>query len=82
MCNYKTINLNRCRPWDRQTRLFFFSNSFWVQQEWDRFSPPEDMELTHSKHRHSDISSSRVPGVVNCLPEQVGILEISNTVVL
>lgn len=53
MCNYKTIKLKGCRPWKRQTRLFFFSSSFCVQQEQDRFSPPEYMELIHSIHRHS-----------------------------
>lgn len=53
MCTYKTIKLKGCRLWKRQTGLFFFSSSFCVQQEWDRFSPPEDVELLHSKHSYS-----------------------------
>lgn len=53
MCNCKTIKLKGRIPGDRQSRLFFFSSSFWVQQEWDRFSPSEEVELIYSKHSHT-----------------------------
>lgn len=41
------------RDADPRTELFFFSNSFWVQQERDGFCPPGEVELMYSKRSHA-----------------------------